>query len=129
VFASDGAPAPVTEPSEPPEVAPWPKPALGTVRRSGSMRPHRRRPGPSNPAKRGDRGSPSSRAGGRSRLRSDPVASPAPSPPVPDSATTPPITASPAPVPPPTPPPPAHPSEPREAAPRPVPPGAPSEFM
>jgi hypothetical protein len=129
MFASDGAPAPVTEPSEASEMVPWPKPAFGSVRRFGSVRPHRGRSRPFNRAKRGGRG-PSSPAGGRSGRRLDPAASSAPSrPPAPESATTPPIRVGPAPVSPPIPPPPAHPSEPRGAVPRPVPLGAPPEFM
>jgi hypothetical protein len=131
MFASDGAPAPVTEPSEASEMVPWPKPAFGSVRRSGSVRPHRRRLRPLDRAKRGERRrDPSSPAGGRSGRRLDPAASSAPSPsPAPESATTPPIRVGPAPVSPLAPPPPAHRSEPGRAAPRPVPLGAPPEFM
>jgi hypothetical protein len=131
LFASDGAPAPAAKPSEAPEMVPWPKPAFGSVRRFGSVRPHRRRPLPVDRAKRGGRGrGPSSPAGGRSGRRADTTASSAPSRlPAPESATTAPIRVGPAPVSPPAPPPPAHPSEPRGAAPRPVPLGAPPEFM
>ena len=131
LFASDGAPAPAAKPSEAPEMVPWRKPALGSVRRSGSVWPDRRRPKPFDRAKRGERRrSPSSPAGGRSGRRADTTASSAPSrPPAPESATTPPIRVGPAPVSPPIPPPPAHPNEPGGAAPRPVPLGAPPEFM
>jgi hypothetical protein len=131
VFASDVAPTPAAKPSEAPEMVPWPKPALGSVRRFGSVWPDRRRSRPFDRAKRGERRrSPSSPAGGRSGRRADTTASSVPSrPPALESATTPPIRVGPAPVSPPIPPPPAHPSEPGGAAPRLVPLGAPPEFM